>query len=625
MPRKPKYLTGEPYLDDEDMYNELDFLRPAPVDQGPNPWSNENQFNHMVNHNKENYPSWNWGQITDNAKDIKSGFDYAMTPYDDDDEYLKDEHGRYFYEKKRGLPDDKNYFNNPFNRKTLNKIKKNWLSDLMYNKIGSRKDVYINPHLDPKGGSNSAIQLNPDFMKRHFPNQMSNPNEIYGRDGIEYGPYFPNPNSYDRPLTNIHSQTIGTVTSKSQPKVKMEGSNMVFSNCEYVMDIGASMTSKCDLTKSGFYKVQCNIGLPLFSVGSQLGQAFTLYRFRKLKFLFYSTSSSSLSTTNSQLGTGIMAYKINTAQPDFQNLYEMQNYGETVVFRPSQNAKIDLDTSKSSTNMYYTRYDKNTITGYSATTEGSASPLLVDQFNFYIGVFNALSANTVGLLYVDYEVEMSQVQLIGAQVGYNILYYRANFLHYPSGLAYEWPYFAFENSLLNLTGGSYHGSLDLTLVDNLDGTAKIVFPPWISTGTYCLTYSVSCQINIPDISGFYGLTLWNGIFANCQELSGIYTYSGYDQLQTSQVYESAGFSDSNSYPIYLSYANAGGGQLTTGGIFTTYVKITGTNASVPLNLQPTQQSASGITIGNLYGSSLVISQCNPDFNNAFNSGYYINA
>lgn len=634
MPRKPKYLTGQPYVDDSEMYSELPFLDPN------NPWAGlsesqersnyiESRNQNMYDTNSRESPSYNWGRM-------KRGLDYATTPYDDDDPYLKDSKGNYYYSKERGSPSDPNYFWDPYNRKTSNKIKKNFVSDILYNQLGSRSGVYTQPDLPiyPIGSPHpSSLASDPT-------------NRILDRTPYRT-PHSPLPPALAALARVQDNRAPGrTIAPKSHPNMKMEGSNVVFTNKEYIMDVGATTNAQCVLG-TGFYKVQCNAGLQLFPVLAQMGVAFTLYRFRKLIFHFVSTSSASLSVTNSQLGTGIMAYKINTAQPDFQNIYEMQNYSETVAFRPSTNAKLELDCSKTAANMYYTRYDANTFNGYQAPQPGQSgqtSPLLIDQFNFYIGCFNALSANTVGLLYAEYECELSQVQLVGSQVGNNILYFRGNFAYYPNFYPqYPWPYFGYDITVPNVSGkflGSTHGPLNMTLIDNLDGetspgsapgTGRIVFPPWISTGVYCIQYSIAIELTVGSAdAGKTVISLFNGIFANCTQLGGVLTYQGYSGSIDDNLFEYTNWgwnqAETEPYGVFNGcYATTQYNAQSVGGTFTTYIQVTGTNASVPVQLL-CNGSFPGTVLwaSTIKGSSLTVTQCPSDYANAFNSGYYVN-
>lgn len=145
-----------------------------------------------------------------------------------------------------------------------------------------------------------------------------------------------------------------------------------------------------------------NPGVPsTFPWLSQLAAAFETYKWHGAVLEFKTMSADALNSTNTALGSVIMAADYNTATigQSFQNKQEMLNYMGAIDCKPSQSALmgIECDPNRLPIDQLYVRQ---------GTIPFGQDPRLFDTCSFSVATtgFQAASVN-VGELYIVYDVE----------------------------------------------------------------------------------------------------------------------------------------------------------------------------------------------------------------------------
>lgn len=211
------------------------------------------------------------------------------------------------------------------------------------------------------------------------------------------------------------------------------------------------------------------------------------YRPIGIVFEFKSTSASALNSTNTALGTVMMAPRYNAiAQSVPQSKMEMLQIENCSSICPAENGQVGIECAKNYNplGVLYIRNQTQAVTG---------SEQMYDFCDFYLATEGMQAAATIGEIWVTYEIELLTPILASGQVGRNI-----NMANYTLNSSISTSaYFS------GATEGLGH-NMDLTL----SGTT-IIMPPDIITGSYVLSYSVSgssASVVQPTVSFTSGCT-----------------------------------------------------------------------------------------------------------------------
>lgn len=197
-----------------------------------------------------------------------------------------------------------------------------------------------------------------------------------------------------------------------------------------------------------------------------IASCFEQYRINGMVFEFKSTSADALNSTNTALGTVIMATEYNADASGFTSKQQMENHEFASSCRQSTSALHPIECKKSLTPVSEL---------YVRTSDPAAGQdlRLYDLGTFSIATVGQQGASVnIGELWVTYEIEFFKPQfpdLFAAQW---------TFMRGTAGISTS-EYFGSDAALL-------HGDLGITVTSN-----QVVFPSTISNGNYLVTYIVS--------------------------------------------------------------------------------------------------------------------------------------
>lgn len=177
------------------------------------------------------------------------------------------------------------------------------------------------------------------------------------------------------------------------------------SHREYIMDVVTSATP--GEFKSNTFDINPAQG-STFEWLSQIAANYEEYVLEGCLFVFRSMSADALSSTNTALGTVMMATQYNLYQPIFTNKAEMENHAYSMSVKPSEDCihPIECDPHQSSITTFFTR---------PGTVPTGADQRLYDVGRFEIATtgFQAASVN-IGELHVTYQVSLMKPRLYTA-------------------------------------------------------------------------------------------------------------------------------------------------------------------------------------------------------------------
>jgi len=153
---------------------------------------------------------------------------------------------------------------------------------------------------------------------------------------------------------------------------------------------------------------------------SQIAQNYEQYDIEGMLFEFRSTSANALNSTNTALGTVIMATQYDVADPVFSSKMEMLNYEYSSSSKPADNCMhmIECDPRQTTVNELYT------TAALSAPANTDARLYFLGRFCIATQGFQAASVN-IGELHITYQVRLLKPK-IWVSLGKNILYARAS-------------------------------------------------------------------------------------------------------------------------------------------------------------------------------------------------------
>lgn len=212
----------------------------------------------------------------------------------------------------------------------------------------------------------------------------------------------------DAPKKKRRSSANGSVRSTKH--------GMLVSHKEYVGDIRSGPTAGLFDVKS----IAINPGnLPTFPWLARIARSFDQYKIRKMKFEYKTMSSDALNSTNTSLGTIIIAANYNVLAPAFTSKHEMENYEGAVSTKPSADVEFRVEANPHSM----------PVQELFVRVDGDPNPpagndlRLYDLGNLSVATVGGQAPNVnLGELWVSYEVELIKPKLrtlptIGSDIG----------------------------------------------------------------------------------------------------------------------------------------------------------------------------------------------------------------
>lgn len=188
----------------------------------------------------------------------------------------------------------------------------------------------------------------------------------------------------------IKQNTIYGDMCSGVPVMHSASESVVFRHREYIADVSSSSTF---VTTS--YSV--NPGLAAtFPFLAAIAQNFQEYEFRGLVFEFKSTSADALNSTNTALGTIILAAQYRADAPAFVDKQQMLNEMWATDSKPAENnlLPIECDPSENPFKVQYVRAG--------AITSGDIK--MYDLCNLVVGSYGSQAQAVVGELWCSYDI-----------------------------------------------------------------------------------------------------------------------------------------------------------------------------------------------------------------------------
>lgn len=186
---------------------------------------------------------------------------------------------------------------------------------------------------------------------------------------------------------------------------------------EFITDVVSSSTA-------GAFQISTypvNPGLSqTFPWLSQIAQQYEEYKIKGLLFEFKTTSSDALNSTNTALGTVVMASQYNVLNPQFTSKIQMENYEFGSSTKPSNSLLHPLECAPHETPA------PELFTRTAATVVSGSDLRLYDHANFSIATVGLQGSSVnIGELWVTYDIE-----LLKPKVGPNELSDAASSAHF---------------------------------------------------------------------------------------------------------------------------------------------------------------------------------------------------
>ncbi|QMW68652.1 capsid protein [Crucivirus-97] len=224
------------------------------------------------------------------------------------------------------------------------------------------------------------------------------------RDITGYGDYHVQSN------TLVMGQPPG-VRNSARP-----GGSIILSHKEYIGDVVSS--SSANTFKIETFPINPGVD-KTFPWLSQVASNFQEYSIRGMVFHFRSMSADALNSTNTALGSVILATQYNAAEPAFTSKSEMENAQFSNSIKPSQSCLHLIECARSSSVLsnLYVRSD--------AVDSSSQDIRFYDLGNFSIASTGCQGTSVnLGELWVSFELELMRPKLY-AELGETIDYYNA--------------------------------------------------------------------------------------------------------------------------------------------------------------------------------------------------------
>ncbi len=224
---------------------------------------------------------------------------------------------------------------------------------------------------------------------------------------------------------------------------------------------------------------------------SGVASNFQQYRFKGLLFEFVSTSADALNSTNTALGTVVMATQYNVNRPAFVSKQEMEAYEFSCSTRPSASLihPIECDPDETPMTHLYVR---------SGAVPSGEDARMYDLGKFQIATVGMQAAATIGELWVTYDIELLKPRLspYGSITG--------EYSRIANG--------AFTNTdVFGSIQTTPTGDLGITISSSGAGWDRVLFPAFINQGRFL--------VNISWVGANAALTLANPTLSNLTQES----------------------------------------------------------------------------------------------------------
>lgn len=176
----------------------------------------------------------------------------------------------------------------------------------------------------------------------------------------------------------------------------------VVSHSEFIRDIRGSTNFAVDS-----YNIN-PANANLFPWLSQIARNYEQVIFQGLVFQFKTTSATSIGSTNTALGTVIMATQYDTLAETFVNKQQMENYEFAQSCIPSHSIMHAIECDPSLTSNQGLFYIDN-----ASNSQVNADPRLYNIGKFNIATVGMQAASTIGELWVTYKVCLIKPRMIG--------------------------------------------------------------------------------------------------------------------------------------------------------------------------------------------------------------------
>lgn len=269
------------------------------------------------------------------------------------------------------------------------------------------------------------------------------------------------------------------------PTFNITGHSVRIKHREYLGDITGStaFSSRAYLLQPG-----STVTFPWLS---QIAKGFQQYKFHGLVFCFNSTSASALNSTNTALGTLIMATQYNVNRPTFTSKMEMEGYEFSCATKPSESLMhpIECDPKQLVMEDLYIR---------SGAVPSNEDARLYDMGKFQVATVGMQAAANIGELWVTYDIELLKPRLPpGGDFGGE--YTRVNNGSYTN------------TDMLGSIQTTPRGNLGIQIASN-GAWNRIFFPNNLVTGKYFVWVrwvgSTAVAVNVPAPT-YTNLTLAN--------------------------------------------------------------------------------------------------------------------
>lgn len=250
-----------------------------------------------------------------------------------------------------------------------------------------------------------------------------------------------------------------TLLSPTVPEFGKTGHSIRIKHREYLGDVLSSTNWQTNVWEVNPGNSQT------FPWLSTIANSYYQYRFHGLIFAFNSTSATALNSTNTALGTLIMASQYDVLAPNFLNKQEMDAHEFACSTKPSDSKlhALECAPAESPTKYLYVR---------SGSLPPTADPRWYDVAKFTLATIGSQATSNIGELWVTYDVELMKTRL-------------------PSGGPAPGLFFNTRRSGINTTTQPL-GTIDQgvrlgTLPLSVDNFNKILWPFNVYSGRYLIT------------------------------------------------------------------------------------------------------------------------------------------
>ncbi len=283
---------------------------------------------------------------------------------------------------------------------------------------------------------------------------------------------------YPKQAYNAISRIMGSGDYKIQKNVllnsnqvpqfmnlKSNSMNSVFvSHREYLFDFNSS-------TSFNSVRLPINPGIYYsFPWLSTLAANFEEYRFHGLIFQFHSTSASALNSTNTALGTIIMATQYDVLDDAFINKTGMENYQFATSCKPAEDMihPVECAVRSNPLGQLYVRV---------GDVPSNSDQRMYDLGYFTLAAVGSQASANVGELWVSYVVELIKPKLVGGIYGGAVIscHYRIPVTGITTGTAY------FGSSLPDPSDYESGSNLEITF-----SNTTLTFPEEVITGVFLI-------------------------------------------------------------------------------------------------------------------------------------------